>query len=1505
MAKVTRVFPYVNGRQTFTMPNGYDSKVTYHAWGGGGAGGGDSNSNLGGNGSAGTYITGQTILNPGDTVELFVGQGGQEGQTSESNKKLYSCTIEGTSSSGVGPTASYGWVNDPTKAIYPEYNGALTSKTFDRWNSFMNTYAVSDLPNNRGGTEEVTNHIYFPAAGQYQIQVAGDNIISWTFRGTTLTSTDNFANGPYERTISVPEAGIYELQYILTNYTSTSGNPAGAAIAITRGPASYMGGGGVQTYPGGVSTKNIIWSTRLGPNVDLTNRVPILYAPVVNFYQPQSGYNWGGIPDQGMAFISATSTWTDQELEKLNLSRDRVITIGYPVNIKCQGSVDQVIASGYYTFARGQTWELARYNWIGNPGSNTNTTGRGSGTPSNWTERQWWNDNKSGRSSNVLVANWDLPVPPDDKIYIVGYADGVIYNAPSQRGSNNLTWTVSSTISQTYNGGPGGKSAINVGNKDYNYYGGYGGQIGNGKTSGGGGGGGGATVLLKRTAGTNLLIGLAIAGGGSGGGGAGFKGDGQDGHNEYEAATAYPNSIGAGQNGQSAATSGGGGGGGGGGCDGGRQGLAAVDGLGSGGSGAFSGGSQTVPTVVDFPVASIVMIGRGGDGGNGGGGGGAGELVVSDSLKLRAQQFIQVGGSGESRLEGGPSAVWWSDTEYITAGPGGRGGQLDAAYGRNGNGQTGGALSGDRADAVWGGSGGGGGTNPNIASASGGPGVKSKNLPGGYNSYYNSGGGGNSGAGGGGGGASGGGSGGNSTAGGNGGAGRTVTLGNTGKNYVLGGGGGGGASKNNPGALFIGRGAAGGGDGNTGTGPGVEFTVAKQYTFYVPPNTTSINIEGIAGGGGGGSGATQGSGGGGSGGYLPSTSYAVQPGQRIDVTVGKGGNSGSNGENTVIRIYSAGDIEETIITLGGGKAGTNNPASQPAGGAGGSPNGNQGQTGSQPGPFAPYSGRGADSPYGRGGDNCQCDDTRSKPGNGNGYGSGGGGGGPSRNGGLGAQGYVRFLWTGGYSVNAEANTGSGGGGGFDGGSGQGGSGFVAIAYAGEPLLTAYIDGKVVPPLRQNGYTIHEFIKSGVLAYVTAGEGRIDRGSSIYPGGTNVTGYVSGTAVGGVGNNNTDVFPVTSSSYPSFLNEYGVWNSNPASSNFNRTYYVTFPETARYDFKAYADNGATVQLDGGIVLDLTPADRENGTYWYKNGLTTNKRITAGQHKLEISATNLTAQGAFALTIVKEGTSNPLIFNSRQPPVPSGSATGGNGLIILEFQGGENTSRIKVDNDWKRVINQYIKIDGAWKRINDGLVKVNGTWQSLFGAQPINVTIDQNDWGGPNNPGTPSSNPGVSTGGNGGGGGCKIICTALYEMGLMPKHIYQADELFGEMLRTNDPAAYYGYVKWASVVVDWMEGSGPQCMFWIKDPEERAKKQRDMAIRWAHRIATPWSEHMAFQMGVVDKDNRAGRLIMKTGLAISKFIGKVTKTKEPSKSVSLGYAMWATFALFYILAGVKGE
>ena len=250
--------------------------------------------------------------------------------------------------------------------------------------------------------------------------------------------------------------------------------------------------------------------------------------------------------------------------------------------------------------------------------------------------------------------------------------------------------------------------------------------------------------------------------------------------------------------------------------------------------------------------------------------------------------------------------------------------------------------------------------------------------------------------------------------------------------------------------------------------------------------------------------------------------------------------------------------------------------------------------------------------------------------------------------------------------------------------------------------------------------------------------------------------------------------------------------------------------------------------------------------------------------------------------------------------SGTA-GGNGLAILTFNISVE-SKVKVSNAWKTISAMKFKKSGVWKDITAAYVKINGVWKAIFNSG-LNFTSTVAGFG--DGTGNPSSGtPGSGGTGGGGGGGCSIICTKLHELGYLSDEIYQADEMFGHWLRQTDPNAYYGYLKWARVVVDWMSNEGPQCMFWIKDRAERNAQQKAMAVRWARRIATPWAEHMAYKMGVLKEDNRAGRYIMTIGIAVSRLIGKFVKhTNQPTKNVAIGYAMWAMFGLLYVIAGVK--
>jgi hypothetical protein len=139
-------------------------------------------------------------------------------------------------------------------------------------------------------------------------------------------------------------------------------------------------------------------------------------------------------------------------------------------------------------------------------------------------------------------------------------------------------------------------------------------------------------------------------------------------------------------------------------------------------------------------------------------------------------------------------------------------------------------------------------------------------------------------------------------------------------------------------------------------------------------------------------------------------------------------------------------------------------------------------------------------------------------------------------------------------------------------------------------------------------------------------------------------------------------------------------------------------------------------------------------------------------------------------------------------------------------------------------------------------------------------------------------------------------------MLSKKIFQADQKFGKILAQQNPEVYDGYIAWAKTVVDWMEGKGPQCMFWIKDKKKRNKKQKELSRKWARDIATPWAKHMAFLMGVEKKDNLAGKIIMTLGKPVCKVVGRWrTIFGESRKKAGLiqGYSLWLLFAIFRLI------
>ena len=92
--------------------------------------------------------------------------------------------------------------------------------------------------------------------------------------------------------------------------------------------------------------------------------------------------------------------------------------------------------------------------------------------------------------------------------------------------------------------------------------------------------------------------------------------------------------------------------------------------------------------------------------------------------------------------------------------------------------------------------------------------------------------------------------------------------------------------------------------------------------------------------------------------------------------------------------------------------------------------------------------------------------------------------------------------------------------------------------------------------------------------------------------------------------------------------------------------------------------------------------------------------------------------------------------------------------------------------------------------------------------------------------------------------KIICNELYNQGYLPQHIWKADEIYGEMMYEKDPRLVLGYMMWARNVVKYM----------------KAKPQN---TKWIYMMVKPWTEHMAYEVGTLPKDNWIGKLIHSVG------------------------------------------
>jgi hypothetical protein len=135
-------------------------------------------------------------------------------------------------------------------------------------------------------------------------------------------------------------------------------------------------------------------------------------------------------------------------------------------------------------------------------------------------------------------------------------------------------------------------------------------------------------------------------------------------------------------------------------------------------------------------------------------------------------------------------------------------------------------------------------------------------------------------------------------------------------------------------------------------------------------------------------------------------------------------------------------------------------------------------------------------------------------------------------------------------------------------------------------------------------------------------------------------------------------------------------------------------------------------------------------------------------------------------------------------------------------------------------------------------------------------------------------------------------------MMPRNTFFADQMFGLKMQREEPEVHAGYIRWATLIVQGMEGKAKDFMFWV--PKSRRKEAEKAAtIKWAHKVATPWSEHMAWLMGYRDTDNNVGRIIMGLGKPLSKLVNKL-----PARDFGLigTYSLWIVCPALYYTATV---
>ena len=312
---------------------------------------------------------------------------------------------------------------------------------------------------------------------------------------------------------------------------------------------------------------------------------------------------------------------------------------------------------------------------------------------------------------------------------------------------------------------------------------------------------------------------------------------------------------------------------------------------------------------------------------------------------------------------------------------------------------------------------------------------------------------------------------------------------------------------------------------------------------------------------------------------------------------------------------------------------------------------------------------------------------------------------------------------------------------------------------------------------------------------------------------------------------------------SFLNQYGVWGDLNNSNNYNFTYAVTVPAGTYSVTAAVSGGSAALKANGTTILTATsPTTVSTTTY---------NQATTATVAIGWTISDTTAHPKGFAVVIKDSNGN-IVFNATNPPNVIYDSAPNEIAMPLGGAWFSQATKVKLANTASGITDYY----------KGCKIQVTSNYVSQYTTQTATYV-----------PPPPAPR----------GGGGSIICQKLAELGFFSADMNAADQRFAVWLRKTDPKAHAGYLRWASTVVDLMNGGGSESLrkvlfFWIRDDKGRIEAQKRLVSYYVFKIAGPWAQEMAHRMGANYESNPAGRMIMNFGLPLCRRIGKLQTNKN---------------------------